>query len=152
MSERFGIRAFNFDANNGFSLNGKSLKIKGVNLHHDAGAVGTAVPKGIWEYRVNQLKSIGVNAIRFAHNPHAVELLEVCDEKGILVMNEAFDEWNVPKKKSKVYLGDNAASEAASKAYPEHFDEWAERDLKDLIRRKRDRMDLSALLKNLQRC
>lgn len=133
--ESFGIRSFNFDANTGFSLNGKNLKIKGVNLHHDGGAVGSAVPKGIWEFRVAQLKSIGVNAIRFSHNPHSVELLDICDQQGILVMDEAFDEWHVPKDKSKVYLGDNAASKEASKAYPEHFNEWAERDLKDLILR-----------------
>jgi len=134
-TEIFGIRTFNFDAKKGFFLNKKPLKIKGVNLHHDAGAVGTAVPKALWEYRVEQLKSIGVNAIRFAHNPHSVELLEVCDEKGILVMNEAFDEWHVPKAKSKVYLGDNATSKAASKSYPEVFKEWSERDLKDLVKR-----------------
>ncbi len=133
--ERFGIRSFSFDANTGFELNNKRMKIKGVNLHHDAGAVGTAVPKAMWEYRVKKLKSIGVNAVRFAHNPHAKELLEVCDELGVLVMNEAFDEWSNPKAKSKVYLGDNAASKKASKAYPEHFDQWAERDLKDLIKR-----------------
>ncbi len=133
--QRFGIRTFNFDANTGFSLNGRRMKIKGVNLHHDAGAVGAAVPKAIWEYRMNKLKSIGTNAIRFAHNPHSPELLEVCDELGLLVMNEAFDEWSKPKDKSKVYLGDNAASEEASKAYPEVFNEWAERDLKDLIHR-----------------
>ena len=135
VTETFGIRTFNFDASTGFSLNGEKLKIKGVNLHHDAGAVGTAVPKAIWEYRIDKLKSIGVNAVRMSHNPHSVELMEVCDEKGILVMAEAFDEWFVPKAKSSVYLGDNAASEEASKAYPEHFNEWAERDLKDLISR-----------------
>ncbi len=135
VSEVFGIRTFNFDANKGFSLNGKNFKIKGVNLHHDAGAVGAAVPKAIWEYRIDQLKSIGVNAVRMAHNPHAIELLEVCDEKGLLVMNEAFDEWSRPKGKSLVYLGDNAAPEEVSKAYPEQFEVWAERDLKDLILR-----------------
>ena len=134
-TETFGIRSIHFDANNGFFLNGKNVKIKGVNLHHEAGAVGAAVPKAIWEYRIKKLKSIDVNAIRFAHNPHAVELLEVCDAEGMLVMNEAFDEWNVPKKKSKVHIGDNAASLASAKSYPEVFDEWAERDLKDLIRR-----------------
>lgn len=134
-TETFGIRSIHFDANKGFFLNGKNVKIKGVNLHHEAGAVGAAVPKAIWEYRIEKLKSIGVNAIRFAHNPHAIELLEVCDAQGMLVMNEAFDEWNVPKKKSKVHIGDNAASEASSKSYPAVFDEWAERDLKDLIRR-----------------
>jgi len=85
-SETFGVRTFNFDANTGFSLNGKKMKIKGVNLHHDAGAVGAAVPKGVWEYRVERLQSIGVNAIRFAHNPHSIELLEVSDEMGMLVM------------------------------------------------------------------
>ncbi len=135
IKEIFGIRIFKFDANQGFSLNGERMKIKGVNLHHDAGAVGAAVPKGIWEYRIKKLKSIGVNAVRFAHNPHSKELLEVCDNEGILVMNEAFDEWSKPKGKNKVYIGDNAASEEASKAYPMHFYEWAERDLKDLIRR-----------------
>jgi len=134
-TETFGIRSFYFDADEGFFLNGENLKIKGVNLHHDAGAVGAAVPKGLWEYRIEKLKSIGVNAIRFAHNPHAIELLEVCDAQGILVMNEAFDEWSVPKKKSKVHIGDNKASVASSKAYPEVFNTWAERDLKDLIKR-----------------
>ncbi len=133
--ETFGIRTFNFDANTGFSLNRKRLKIKGVNLHHDAGALGAAVPKAIWEFRLKQLKSIGTNAIRLAHNPHSPELLEVCDEIGLLVMDEAFDEWSKPKGKSKVYLGDNAASKEASRAYPEVFNEWAERDLKDLIKR-----------------
>ena len=134
-TERFGIRYFNFDSKKGFSLNGKSMKFKGVNLHHDAGAVGAAVPKAIWEYRVDKLKSIGCNAIRMAHNPHSVELMEVCDEKGILVMAEAFDEWMVPKGKNLVYIGDNKASDEIAEAYPVHFDEWAERDLKDLIRR-----------------
>lgn len=133
--EKFGIRTFKFDANKGFFLNGKNLKLKGVNLHHDAGSVGAAVPKGIWEYRIDKLISIGVNAVRMSHNPHSVELMEVCDEKGILVMAEAFDEWHVPKGKSKVYLGDNAAKGEIAKSYPEHFKKWAERDLKDLIKR-----------------
>lgn len=134
-NEKFGIRTFKFDANKGFFLNGKSVKIKGVNLHHDAGAVGAAVPKGIWEYRMDQLISIGVNAVRMSHNPHSVELMEVCDAKGILVMAEAFDEWHVPKGKNKVYIGDNAAKGAIVKSYPVYFKEWAERDLKDLIKR-----------------
>ncbi|MDW7690826.1 glycoside hydrolase family 2 TIM barrel-domain containing protein [Flammeovirgaceae bacterium SG7u.111] len=134
-SERFGIRTFNFDADKGFSLNGEWMKIKGVNLHHDAGAVGAAVPKGIWVYRIEKLKSIGVNAVRLSHNPHAVELMEVCDEMGMLVMAEAFDEWSNPKGKSLVYVGDNAAPKEAARAYPEVFNKWAEKDLKDLILR-----------------
>ncbi len=135
VKENFGIRYFAFDANTGFSLNGENMKLKGVNLHHDAGAVGAAVPKALWEYRVSKLKSIGVNAIRFAHNPHSKELLEVCDELGILVMNEAFDEWDRPKEKGVVYMGDGAGTPEAVRAYPESFNEWAERDLKDLILR-----------------
>ncbi|MEM9339138.1 MAG: glycoside hydrolase family 2 TIM barrel-domain containing protein [Bacteroidota bacterium] len=132
----FGIRTFNFDADKGFSLNGKPMKLKGVNLHHDAGAVGAAVPKGIWEYRVKKLKSIGVNAIRMSHNPHSVELMEVCDEMGMLVMDEFFDEWHRPKGKSIVYLGDEKADhDQEAKGYSTYFLEWAERDLKDLIRR-----------------
>ncbi|SDX18511.1 Glycosyl hydrolases family 2 [Lutibacter oricola] len=134
-TEKFGIRSFKFDANKGFFLNGKNVKIKGVNLHHDAGLVGAAVPKGLWEYRIDKLKSIGVNAIRMAHNPHSVELMDVCDEKGILVMAEAFDEWYNAKGKNKVYIGDNAAKGEIAKSYPVHFNKWAERDLKDLILR-----------------
>ncbi|WP_297086491.1 sugar-binding domain-containing protein [uncultured Draconibacterium sp.] len=134
-TERFGIRYFSFDADTGFSLNGKALKIKGVNLHHDAGAVGAAVPKALWKYRVEQLKSIGTNAIRMAHNPHSKELMEVCDEMGMLVMAEAFDEWMVPKGKNLVFIGDNKAPEAAAAAYPRYFNQWAEQDLKDLIQR-----------------
>ncbi|UXP34200.1 DUF4982 domain-containing protein [Reichenbachiella agarivorans] len=131
----FGIRRARFDADQGFFLNGENIKIKGVNLHHDAGALGAAVPKSVWEYRVAQLQSIGVNAIRMSHNPHSVELMEVCDEMGMLVMDEFFDEWHSPKGKSLVYLGDNAAKGAIAEGYSEVFFEWAERDLKDLIRR-----------------
>lgn len=133
--QRFGIRSFKFDPNTGFWLNGRRMKIKGVNMHHDAGAVGAAVTKALWEFRIDKLKSIGVNAIRMAHNPHAVELMEVCDEKGMLVMAEAFDEWSVPKGKSLEFLGDNKAPKEAARAYPEYFNTWAERDLKDLVRR-----------------
>ncbi|RME71072.1 MAG: glycoside hydrolase family 2 protein, partial [Verrucomicrobia bacterium] len=136
VEETFGIRTFHFDAATGFSLNGRRMKIKGVNLHHDAGAVGAAVPKALWIDRLQRLKSIGVNAVRMAHNPHAVELMDACDELGMLVLAEAFDEWDRPKDKSLEYLGDGKATDLlAGYAYPEHFHEWAERDLKDLIRR-----------------
>ncbi|MFY0626712.1 MAG: DUF4982 domain-containing protein [Reichenbachiella sp.] len=135
VTETFGIRSFYFDSNEGFSLNGEKMKLKGVNLHHDGGAVGAAVPKAIWQYRIEKLKSIGVNAVRLSHNPHAIELLEVCDEMGMMAIDEAFDEWYEPKGKNLVYIGDNAASEEASRAYPTKFNDWAERDLKDLIRR-----------------
>ena len=135
LNTTFGIRSIRFDAEQGFLLNGKRTKLKGVNLHHDAGAVGAAVTKAVWEYRVRKLKSIGVNAIRMSHNPHSSELMEVCDEMGMLVMDEFFDEWHRPKDKSLVYLGDNKAKGAIAAGYSEYFMEWAERDLKDLIRR-----------------
>ncbi|MEM6771162.1 MAG: glycoside hydrolase family 2 TIM barrel-domain containing protein, partial [Bacteroidota bacterium] len=99
------------------------------------GALGAAATKADWEYRVGKLKSIGVNAIRMAHNPHATILMEVCDEMGMLVMDEFFDEWHRPKGKSLVYLGDNAAKGPEANGYSDHFLTWAERDLKDLIRR-----------------
>nr|MUH41518.1 hypothetical protein [Zobellia laminariae] len=84
----FGIRTFRFDANEGFFLNGKNRKIKGVCLHHDAGLVGAAVPKGVWKRRLNKLKEAGCNAIRISHNPGSQEFLDLCDEMGFLVQDE----------------------------------------------------------------
>ncbi|MBB3696866.1 DUF4982 domain-containing protein [Flammeovirga yaeyamensis] len=133
--ERFGIRDFEFDSKKGFFLNGKNVKIKGVNLHHDVGAVGAAAVRDHWVFRLKKLKSVGVNAIRMAHNPHSPLLMDLCDEMGFLVMNEAFDEWYVPKAKMLTCLGGQKAPIDISEGYPEVFREWAERDLKDLIRR-----------------
>ncbi len=135
VQETFGIRSIDYTADKGFFLNGENIKIKGVNLHHDAGSLGAAVPRDIWFSRVKQLKELGCNAIRLSHNPHSPHLLDACDELGILVIAEAFDEWDVPKDKSVVFLSDNSAPPEISHAYPEYFNEWAERDLKDLIRR-----------------
>ena len=108
---------------------------KGVNLHHDAGAVGAAVPKEIWRYRLEKLQSVGVNALRMAHNPHSTELLELADEMGFLVISEVFDDWLRAKDKSVVFLSDNAGKGDSVKSYTDHFPEWAERDLIDLIHR-----------------
>jgi len=135
VSTTFGIRSIEFDADRGFLLNDEPVKLKGVNLHHDAGALGAAVTKHVWEYRLQKLKAIGVNAIRMSHNPHSSELMDACDEMGMLVMDEFFDEWHRPKDKSLVYLGDNKAKGAIAAGYSDFFMEWAERDLKDLIRR-----------------
>lgn len=135
LSQRFGIRTFRFDPDEGFFLNGNRVKIKGANLHHDVGALGAAATKASWEYRIAKLKSIGVNALRMAHNPHSPLLMDVCDEMGMLVMNEFFDEWHKPKGKNVVYIGDNAAGPDISKGYSDVFLDWAEKDLKDLIRR-----------------
>lgn len=131
----FGIRTIKFDSNKGFFLNGVNTKIKGVNLHHDAGAVGTAVHKSIWHSRLTKLKSIGVNALRLSHNPHNPGLLGLADEMGFLVNAEAFDDWDRAKTKNKISMGDNKASGASVISYNIHFNQWAERDLKDMIRR-----------------
>lgn len=90
----FGVRSFSFDADKGFSLNGKSVKLKGVCLHQDAGSFGTGVPDRSYERRLQILKEFGVNAIRCSHNPPAPEFLEICDTLGFVVIDEAFDKWN----------------------------------------------------------
>jgi len=90
----FGIRTIEFNAKNGFFLNGENLKMKGVCLHHDAGTFGAAVPIQIWERRLEKLKDIGCNAIRTAHTPMTPEFLDLCDQMGFLVMNEFVDKWN----------------------------------------------------------
>lgn len=119
----FGIRTVAFDKDRGFLLNGTRVKLKGVNLHHDGGAVGAAVPEGVWMRRLRVLKDMGANAIRTAHNPFSPEFYDLTDRMGFLVMNEAFDEW----KAGKVPEG-----------YNRHFDEWSERDLVDFVRRDRN--------------
>lgn len=132
---RFGVRDIRFDADKGFFLNDKSVKLKGVNIHHDAGCVGSAVPRDVWVSRIKDLQSVGCNAVRLSHNPHDPALLDVCDELGMLAISEAFDEWSRAKDKSINWLSDNAAPPEVSHSYPEHFYKWAERDLKDLVRR-----------------
>ena len=119
----FGIRSINYDVGKGFFLNGKSLKMNGVCLHHDGGCVGAAVPLKVWERRLMILKEMGCNAIRTAHNPVAPEFLDLCDKMGFLVMNEIFDEW----KRGKVKYGYNI-----------YFDQWAEKDVVSFIHRDRN--------------
>lgn len=122
----FGIREARFDVDRGFLLNGEHVKINGVCVHHEAGAVGAAVPERVWERRFEILKEMGCNAIRTSHNPPAPEFLDLCDRMGFLVMNEAFDEWRVPKGQIDPY------------GYSAYFDEWHERDLADFIHRDRN--------------
>ena len=88
----FGVRTARFDPDAGFYLNGRNMKLKGVCVHHDAGCLGAAVPKEVWARRLKKLKAMGCNAIRTAHNPPDPVFLDLCDEMGFLVMDEAFDE------------------------------------------------------------
>ena len=89
-----GIRTIRFTANDGFFLNGKRLQFKGVNLHHDLGPLGAAFNKSAARRQLEIMQSMGVNALRTSHNPPAAEVLELCDELGIVVWDEAFDKWD----------------------------------------------------------
>ncbi len=132
----FGIRSIAFDKDKGFFLNGKNTLIKGVCLHHDGGLVGSAVPKGVWKRRLKALKEAGCNAIRTAHNPPSEEFLDLCDQMGFLVQDEAFDEWNNPKDKRHNYNQKEASP--LTKGYTEHFTEWSARDIKSMVLRDRN--------------
>jgi beta-galactosidase len=123
VTSRFGIREAKFDAGTGFWLNGKNFKVNGVCLHQDGGAFGVAVPKAVWVARLNTLKSLGVNAVRTAHSPPSPEFLDVCDETGMLVMDEMFDCWTVSKNPYDYHL---------------FFDEWSSADERDAILRDRN--------------
>jgi len=135
-STLFGIREFKFDAEEGFFLNGKNMLIKGVCIHHDGGLVGAAVPKGVWKRRLQKLKDAGCNAIRTAHNPPSEEFLDLCDEMGFLVQDEAFDEFQNPKDKRKNY--NQQSEDAETKGYTAHFDEWSKRDIQAMVLRDRN--------------
>ena len=126
-----GIRSIRFETDTGFYLNGKNMKIKGVCLHHDGGLVGAAVPKGVWRRRLQLLRDGGCNAIRIAHNPASNELLDLCDEMGFLVQDEFFDEWDNPKDKR--HNQNERQVDYITRGYGEHFQEWAEQDLKTTI-------------------
>lgn len=121
----FGVRNLGFDPNEGFRLNGRRVPLRGVCLHHDLGGLGAAVNTRAIERQVEIMKDMGANAIRTSHNPPAVELLDVCDRLGMLVLVEAFDAWRVP-------------AAGMPFAYPHLFDAWAEKDLAALIRRDRN--------------
>lgn len=136
-----GFRNFSFDPDKGFALNGRSMKIKGVCLHHDAGVLGAAVPKAVWKRRLTTLKDLGCNAIRTSHNPQAPEFYDLCDELGLLVLDEAYDEWKYNKRKwvhgwncgTPVYQGS-----------ADIFAQWSETDLADMVRRDRNHPSIFA--------
>ena len=132
----FGIRDLEFNPNKGFFLNGKKTLIKGVNLHHDAGLVGTAVPIDVWRRRLETLKEAGINSIRTAHNPVAQEFLDLCDEMGFLVQAEIFDEWDNPKDKRLNQW--ERHDDYISRGYSDYFQQDAEFDLKNSVKRDRN--------------
>ncbi|MCR5674343.1 MAG: glycoside hydrolase family 2 [Lachnospiraceae bacterium] len=130
-----GIRDLRFDPDQGFFLNGIPTKLRGVCVHEDAGCLGAAVPREVWERRLELLKACGTNAIRMSHNPHADELYTLCDEMGFFVMDEAFDEWENPK--NKWWHGHNVYPPRHQGSY-EDFPAWHETDLRAMVRRGRN--------------
>ncbi|MBN1307710.1 MAG: T9SS type A sorting domain-containing protein [Chitinispirillaceae bacterium] len=121
----FGIRTIKYDPENGFLLNGKSVKHKGVCLHHDLSALGAAMHQRAMQRRLAVLKTLGVNAIRTAHNPVAPQVLDLCDRMGFLVMDEFFDVWKSHKYNMP---GDYAA----------YFNKWYTIDAADIVKRDRN--------------
>ena len=128
-----GIRKIEFNSKDGMLVNGQKTIIKGVCLHKDAGSFGTAVPKDIWRYRLTKLKAMGCNAIR-THGPVDPVFIETCDEMGFFMMAEAFDEWNNTWQWG---LSENPEGKRPY-SYHEFFNQWAETDLKDMVRRDRN--------------
>ena len=130
-----GIRTMMYDANKGFALNGNWMKMKGVCIHHDAGVLGSAVPREVWKRRLITLKSLGCNAIRMSHNLQAPDLYELCDELGFLVMDEGFDEFEFPKKK---WLAGWNVGEPGFQGTFDFFEEWSDRDVTSMVLRDRN--------------
>lgn len=120
---QFGIRSISYTAENGFQLNGKTTKFKGVCLHHDLGPLGTAINTSALRRQLTILKEMGCNAIRSSHNMPSLEQLELCDEMGFLFLAESFDEWKKPKVQNGYHL---------------YFDEWAENDVVNLVHATRN--------------
>lgn len=136
-----GFRTYAFNPNKGFALNAEWMKVKGVCIHHDAGVLGAAVPPEVWKRRLLTLKEIGVNAVRTSHNPQAPDLYKLCDEVGLLILNEMYDEWVFPKR--KWIEGWNVGTPGFQGSY-DIFKEWGEKDLADIVRRDRNHVSVFA--------
>lgn len=121
---RFGIRAIEFIPEKGFFLNGTPTKFKGVCNHHDLGPLGAAVNRSALRHQIELLKDMGVNAIRTAHNMPAPELVELCDEMGVMLMIEPFDDWGFQPK--------------SPNGYGAFFNEWADKDISNMVRHFRN--------------
>ena len=121
---RFGIRSIKYVPEKGFFLNGKYTKFKGVCNHHDLGPLGAAVNRSALRHQIELLKEMGANAIRTSHNMPAPELVELCDELGIMLMIEPFDDWSFRPK--------------SPNGYGRFFNEWAERDMENMVKHYRN--------------
>ncbi|MGP3974013.1 glycoside hydrolase family 2 TIM barrel-domain containing protein [Streptomyces sp. 8N114] len=115
---RFGLRWFAFDPDHGFSLNGNPTKLRGVNLHHDLGSLGAAFHPDAARRQLTKMRKMGVNSLRTSHNPPAPQVIEMCEELGIVMMVEAFDCWRTPKNPYD---------------YGRFFDEHSDADVKEMV-------------------
>ena len=131
---RIGLRDVRFDSKNGMTVNGVKEKIQGICLHQNASCFGSAVPREVWEYRLKQLKEIGCNAIRLSHYPFAPMVYDICDELGLYVSNEIFDEWN----RGQEWGYSESPYGKMPYSYYRFFDQWHETDLRNMIRRDRN--------------
>lgn len=120
---RFGVRHATFDPDHGFSLNGTHAKLKGVDLHHDLGALGAAVQPDAVRRQLTIMKSMGVNALRTSHNPPAPEVIEACEDLGIVMLVEAFDCWRTGKNPYD---------------YGRFFDAHSDADIAEMVRAARN--------------
>lgn len=123
-STRFGIRSLEYIPEKGFFLNGEYTKFQGVCNHHDLGPLGAAVNKGALRHQIEMLQDMGANAIRTSHNMPAPELVELCDEMGMMLMIEPFDDWGFRPK--------------SPNGYGSIFKEWAEKDMVNMLRHYRN--------------
>ncbi|MCM1109612.1 MAG: DUF4982 domain-containing protein [Clostridium sp.] len=121
---RFGIRRLEYIPEEGFFLNGRPTKFRGVCNHHDLGPLGAAVNRAALRHQISMLKDMGANAIRTSHNMPAPELVELCDEMGVLLMVEPFDDWGFRPK--------------SPNGYGRFFEQWAERDVANMVRHYRN--------------
>lgn len=146
----FGFRYFSFDADKGFYLNGKALKLNGVCLHHDQGALGSAAYDDAMYRQLSIMKDMGVNAVRTSHNPADEDFIDMCNELGLLVIEEAFDGWELPKNGNSNDFSRyfNTVLDASNQVLGGDADmTWAEFAMKSMI--KRDRNDPSVILWSL---
>jgi beta-galactosidase len=130
----FGIRRLEFDSDRGLLVNGKPTKLKGVCVHQDAGSFGNAVPVAIWAMRLSRLKEMGCNAIRTSHHPFAPEFYDLCDQLGLYVFDEAFDEW------TRDWAYDYTENPRGKSLYGYHlyFNQWHDTDIRAMLRRDRN--------------
>ncbi|ONI44920.1 hypothetical protein AN641_05410 [Candidatus Epulonipiscioides gigas] len=135
LKTRFGVRTIEFTPDKGFIINGQKEMLKGVCIHHDNGPLGAAAYRAAFIKKIEIVKAMGANAIRTSHNPEAPEFLDLCDEYGMYVMEEAFDEW-IEAKRPRIFGG--LFMRQRIFAYSNYFEEWSEKDLTAMVKRDRN--------------